>query len=149
MRRKRTADTITGAVSNLMDAIQGPPDPPDGSGLVDADAVYWAAIVNMRPRSDWPPHDLHIAALTAKSMRAVAELQAMLEADGPVRENSRGETTANPVAALLDAATRRMLSLRRSLGLATDPGDTVARTEAYKKARSVAKQLEEEPLLAQ
>lgn len=148
MRRKRQSDTTTGAVSMLMDALQGPPDAPAGAVLRPDDLPYWDAIVATRPRSEWPLHDLQVAVLTAKAMAQVADLQEKLEADGSLRETSRGDIQVSPVAAALDSATRRMLALKRSLGLATDPENTIARTEAYKKSREVAQQISEEPLLA-
>lgn len=149
MKRKRIADTTTGAVGMLMEALQGPPDAPSGSTLLPRDIPYWDAIVATRPRSEWTSHDLQVAVLTAKSMTHVAALQAQLEESGALRETSRGDVQINPVATALDSATRRMLSLKRSLGLATDPENTIARTDAYAKSREVAEQLREEPLLAQ
>ena len=149
MKRKRLADTTTGAVGMLLEALQGPPGAPTGSTLAPADIPYWDAIIATRPRSEWPTHDLHVAVLTAKSMAHVAALQEIIEEAGSFRTSSRGDVQVSPVATALDSATRRMLSLKRSLGLATDPENTIARTDAYAKSREVAKQLHEEPLLAQ
>lgn len=149
MKRKRIADTTTGAVGMLMEALQGPPDAPSGSTLLPCDIPYWDAIVATRPRSEWPKHDLQVAVLAAKAMANVADLQTKMEAAGCFKKSSRGDIQVSPVMVALDSATRRMLSLKRSLGLATDPENTIARTDAYAKSREVAEQLREEPLLAQ
>ena len=180
MKRKRIADTTTGAVGMLMEALQGPPDAPSGSTLLPCDIPYWDAIVATRPRSEWPKHGVTTSAIrvarparpaiapasatrnagrrglspiiapeAAKAMANVADLQTNMEAAGCFEKSSRGDIQVSPVMVALDSATRRMLSLKRSLGLATDPENTIARTDAYAKSREVAEQLREEPLLAQ
>lgn len=149
MKRARLSDTTTGAVSMLMEALQGPPDPPDGVELHSEDMRHWDAIIGTRPRSEWTPHDLEVAAMTARAMAEVVRLESLLKKTGNFTKDRFGEPKLNPVVAALDTHTRRLLSLKRSLGLATDSENTVKRTEAFKGARALAKQLANEPLLAQ
>lgn len=84
--------------------------------------------------------------MTARAMAEVVRLDEQLRVE---RMTTKADAKASPTLKDLDMQTRRMLSLKRSLGLATDSENTVKRTEAFKGARALAKQLADEPLLAQ
>ena len=149
MKRARTADTTSGAVAMLMDALQGPPPPPAGVDLRPEDMRHWDGIIATRPSSAWTPHDLEIASLAAMALADVVKLQAQLKKHGSFTKDRFKEVKASPVVAVLDTTTRRMLSLMRNLGLATDPENVLKRTEAFQKTKLLARQIADEPLLAQ
>jgi len=147
MRKNRTADTTSGAVSMLRDALEGPPPPP--AELREDAHHHWFAIVGGRPASDWADDQLFIVGQVASAMASIAELQAVLDREGAII-TARTGPKIHPAVAVLDLATKRMLALRRALGMGVDNSrDSRARSEAYRRSRVIAGQLADEPLLAQ
>lgn len=147
MRKSRSSDTTSGAISLLRDALQGPPPPPAD---LRGDALrFWFAIVGNRPAGDWSDLQLTLAEMAACAMADVFELQRVLAAEGHIIVTRSGEK-AHPAAAMLDAATKRQLSLLRALGMGADNSrDSRQRAEGYQRARVIAGELAGEPLLAQ
>lgn len=147
MARKRTSDTTTGAVIALQSARQAAPAAPDG--LRPDAVVYWDSIVAARSSSEWDALGLILAGQAAAAMADIAEAQRVLDNEGSFVDTPSGCLKPHPAGAVLDSATKRMLSLLRALGLsASDPRDSAGRDGAFRKARRVVADLDADDLLA-
>lgn len=147
MARKRTSDTMSGAVAMFQGASVGAPDAP---ASLRADAVvYWDSIVSARSSSEWDALGLILAGQAAAAMADIAEAQRTLDAEGLFVDTASGGLKAHPAGAVLDSATKRLLSLLRALGMsASDPRDSAGRDGAFRKARRVVADLDGDDLLA-
>jgi len=147
MRRSRVSDTTSGAVALLQDALQGPPPPP--AELSEDAHRHWYAVIGDRPAADWDDGQLFLVGQIASAMASIAELHAVLDREGAIITTRTGPKI-HPAVGVLDLCTKRLLALRRALGLGADNSrDSRARSEAYRRSRVIAGQLADEPLLAQ
>jgi len=147
MRKSRSSDTTSGAVALLRGALEGPPPPP--ADLRDDALRFWFAIVGDRPAGDWSDVQIFLAVQIAHAMASVAELQQILDREGLIIATRTGEKP-HPAVSVMDTTNKRMLALLRALGMGADNSrDSRQRAEGYKRARLIAGQLADEPLLAQ
>lgn len=147
MRKSRVSDTVGGAVALLQDALQRPPAPP--VDLHEGAHCHWHTVVQDRPASDWADTELFIVARIASTMASIVELQEVLDREGTIITTRTGPKV-HPAVTVLDLTTKRLLALRRALGMGVDNSrDSRARSEAYRRSRVIAGQLADEPLLAQ
>lgn len=141
MRKKRVSDTTTGAVALFQGARQAAPAAPAG---LRADAVdYWHGIIGARAPGEWCAVNLILAEQCALAMAAVAEAQRAIDTEGAFVATTTGSLRAHPAGAVLDSATKRMLSLLRALGLSSvDARDSSQRDGAFRRAKRVANDLD-------
>lgn len=110
-RRKRV-DSAAGAVA-VMAAAARDVSPPDHVKLRSADWPFWDAVIKEKPKSEWTDADLVVAANLA---RALADAER-------IAEMTTGKNGAVKITTMLasikasDALARRIVTLRRALGL--------------------------------
>lgn len=111
----------------------------------EADIPYWNVIVDARSRSDWTEVTLTVAAQLARTQADIADWQTKLDDEGPTTIDRFGQDKANPLVSIIEAATRRQLSLMRNLGFVNiDARVQGARDDVHKGIREGRKQVEEE-----
>lgn len=125
-RRKRS-DSAAAAVAAAQAVALGPIDPPAHVTLRAGDRPFWNAIVTARARDTWTDTDLTSAANLARTQADIEKLQAELDAAGYLVEGK-----ANPLAAIVETLTRRVVSLSRVLHVHAQA--TVGRSEDASKA---------------
>jgi len=108
--KRDRADSAKAAVTAIQSAALGPIAPPKFVTVRKQDRPLWNAIVMARPRDTWNDADLILASHLARAYGDMAHLEAHIDRNGMVVDE-----TINPACALLDKATRRALALARQL----------------------------------
>lgn len=136
--RRHRVDTAAGAVA-VMKAAARQIEPPEGCELRDQDLPFWRAVIDARAKEEWTDADLYSAASLARAM-ADSEWIAREEAvAATVLETAR-------LLGLQDKLQRRIITLRRSLGLDARAGRR--QTEDIAGRRAKAKEIEADNPLA-
>ena len=143
-KKIRTADTAHGIITAHLDAAKGRPVPPKHIELRDCDIPYWNVIMDNRARGDWTDVTLTVAAQLARTQADIDDWQKKLDQDGPTVVDRFGQDKANPIVGIIEAATRRQLSLMRNLGFAIDIQEQGAKDKMAKEVHKTRKQVEEE-----
>ncbi|WP_370308320.1 hypothetical protein [Sphingobium abikonense] len=112
MSRRQRIDSAEGALS-VMAASTKDLSPPKHLKLRRGDRPFWDSVIAEKPRSEWTDADLAVAANLARAM-ADAEKVASFSVD---RGGNVQVTTMMETIELSDKLARRIVTLRRALGL--------------------------------
>lgn len=136
----------------MLDAAQGPIQPPAHCKLRAGDLPFWDGIVCARTRDEWTAADLVVAAQLARCQADIEREQVQLDTESTVIENDRGTLVVNARVAVLEQFARREMALMRSLRMggkaAGNTGDEAERRKLQREAVKVRGELAEESLLA-
>lgn len=141
--KRRRSDSAAAAIVAAQSAALGAIDPPAHIVLRPGDRPFWDAVVTARARDTWTSIDLCTAANLARTQADIEHLQAKLDTEGYVVEGK-----ANPLAALIETLTRRVVNLSRALH--THAAATVGRSADSVKALAnerTARQDEDDDLI--
>jgi len=151
IRRVRAADTTEGIAQAFIEAAKGLPNIPAHISLRKKDIPFWEAVVANKSRDEWTEVQLVAAAQLARTQCDIHEWSLELERQPAVIVSGPHDTPkANPLIGMIEAATRRQLSLFRALGIANteDRGDIGKRQSVLRAAREVRKAVTDNPLIA-
>lgn len=109
--KRNRSDSASAAVRAAQAVALGPLDPPAHVALREGDRPFWDAIVTSRARDTWTLIDLCTAGNLARTQADIERLQADLDAAGYIM----GDGKLNPVAALVETLSKRVVSLARAL----------------------------------
>lgn len=109
--RRNRSDSASAAVRAAQAVALGPLNPPAHVALREGDRPFWDAIVTSRARDTWTLIDLCTAGNLARTQADIERLQADLDAAGYIM----GDGKLNPVAALVETLSKRVVSLSRAL----------------------------------
>lgn len=91
--------------------------PPDDLKLDNAQTKIFSEIIDEFAKIDWTPHTIRLAALLARTVHQVGELQEELIDEGYVGETARGGPCLNPKVSAMNMLSSQILAQRRSLAL--------------------------------
>lgn len=135
--KRRRSDSAAAAIVAAQSAALGAIDPPAHVALREGDRPFWDAIVTARARDTWTAIDLCTAANLARTQADIERLQTRLDSEGYVLEGK-----ANPLAALVETLTRRVVNLSRALH--THAVATVGRSADASKALELERNARQE-----
>lgn len=125
--------TSTSNAIRVMAAAGKQISPPSNVPLEPKDMPFFASVIDEFARADWTAHQLELAAMLARKMCDLSDLQEQLRAEGYTMVTQNGAPCQNPLIGavrMLDTsimATRRSLSLHaRARGEARDFGKKAA-----------------------
>lgn len=131
--KRRRSDSAAAAIAASQAAALGPLEPPAHVALRPGDRPFWDAIMQARARDTWTTTDLCTAANLARTQADIEHLQPRLDSEGYVIDGK-----ANPLAALIETLTRRVVNLSRALH--THAVATVGRSADASKALELERQ---------
>lgn len=112
MSRRQRIDSAAGAVATMAAAARDL-SPPKHLKLRRGDLPFWNAVISERAKSEWTDADLVVAANLARAMADAERIAAYpIDKGGNVRLTTLIETIE-----LSDKLARRMVTLRRALGM--------------------------------
>lgn len=135
--RRPRSDSAKAAISAAQAAALSPIQPPAHITLREADRPFWDAVMQARARDTWTESDLALAASLARAYGDIETLQAQIDADGFIIDGK-----ANPAVAILEALTRRAVSLSRLLHVHAQA--TVGRSEDASNALALERKAREQ-----
>lgn len=138
MTKRQRIDTTTGAVEVFKKAFQDLA-PPQTIKLGEAEK-FWDNIISMKPKSEWTPHNLEIAAMLAKAMFRLDENNDKILEEGELIATDKGSLSANPRVAIIHGLHSQIKGWRQTLGL-HDRGVNGEKRDADKR-RSYAMDIE-------
>ena len=113
MKSKKPRKPRCDSPSEAVRYASAPPiRPPETVPLDESEMPFFLSVIEERPRADWTPHGVEVAAILARTMRQVVRLRDVARSEPPVVEGRK-----NPVFAMCSDAERNVISLRRSLGV--------------------------------
>lgn len=119
-------------------AVKPMPIPPEAPEMTERAVAIYRLYGQGKARPDWLPHELVLLAQLANLTVDHQDVMEKVSDEGFVVTNSRGTQIANPLFAVGDALLRQILSLTRSLGLASvttaNKQNTTKRALAAKEA---------------
>lgn len=136
-RRKARIDSATEAV-RVMAAAAKEVIPPDNVPLDDADMPFFRSVIDEFARSEWTTHQLELAAMLARKMRDMNDMQLTLRDEGYTSTTANGAPCQNPLVGALRMLDTSILATRRSLSLhararAGEPRDVGRRRNATRE----------------
>lgn len=119
--------------------------PPANVPLDAEDMSFFHSVIAEYARSEWSAHQLELAAMMARKMRDMNDVQNELRAEGYTSKTVNGTPCQNPLVGVLRMLDTSILATRRSLALHARAQGGEARDVA--KRRDAAKEIEgENPL---
>lgn len=145
MAKRPRCDTNTAAGEAFAAAATKYPDPPAHCALRPGDHPFWFGIMASRARVSWDDHDLALAANLARSMADLERLQVDLDAEGHVVVNAKGTPVMNPIHSVIEALTRRIVGLSKTLQVhaVAKNGESREQGKRLNKEREARDHLEE------
>lgn len=153
-RRLSTENRKTAELQAILDAHDGKPLFAFPAGLPKEHQKYWVEIVNSKPFDYFNNGDLPLLKLYCRAAHDIERHDAMLQTEGEVIYNTKGNLVVNPRVLVRSIAETRLLSLATKLRaqptarMSSD--NDKAQSEKKKNANSAARSLQgdEEDLLA-
>ena len=108
--KRNRSDSAAAAVRAVQAVALGPLQPPDHVCLRAGDLPYWNSIMTARARDTWTLVDLVQAGNMARAQADIERLQQELDAEGYIFMGK-----INPLAALIETLTKRVIALSRCL----------------------------------
>jgi hypothetical protein len=139
MARKRRSDSAEEQVAVMQAAVRVIM-PPDHVQLEERDLPFWDSVLKEFARSEWSDHQLELAAMLARKMSDLEELQRDLRREGFTTKNAKGSPMANPLVQSIRMLDSSILATRRTLSLHARAQGGEARD--LTKRRDAAKDIE-------
>jgi hypothetical protein len=136
--RKDRSDSTT-FQTEIMSTINKEIMPPDYVRVPEAAMPYWRDII--ATKTEWSKVDLILAANLARCFQSIEGETFMLECEGSVIENFRGNPVMNPRHTVLEQLSRRAAALSQKLQVHS--GATQGDPENNRKKNAVKRQAEE------
>lgn len=137
--RKARIDSVSEAV-RVMAKATAEIAPPANVPLDSEDLPFFRSVIAEYARSEWSAHQLELAAMMARKMRDMNDVQRELRAEGYTSTASNGAPCQNPLVGALRMLDTSILATRRSLSLHARAQEGEARDVA--KRRGGAKAIE-------
>lgn len=96
-------------------AALGDIEPPPDVFLRDFDMPHWARVVRARARAEWTEVELVIAANLSRCLGDIERISRDLAEQPDTVLSSRGTPVPNPLFAILEQLSRRVMALQRAL----------------------------------
>jgi hypothetical protein len=115
-------------------------NPPDNVPLDAEDMPFFRSVIDEFARSEWTSHQLELAAMLARKMRDMKDVQRELRDEGYTTTTANGTPVQSPLVGVLRMLDTSILATRRSLSLHARARAGEARDVA--KRRGAAKAIE-------
>lgn len=119
--RKTRVDSKESAVAAMIHADKRIDPPAFDHWTQEEDDVFQEIIAEFA-KIDWSRHTIRIAALLARCMDQLAQLQATLVGEGYTVTTPKGGVAMNPISSAANQLASQMMSLRRTLALHATSG---------------------------
>ena len=137
--RRQRVDSVAGAVA-VMAAAARDLSPPAHIRLRPGDMPFWDSVISERAKSEWTDADLAVAANLARAMADAEMISGMSVGErGSVRGKVKPKFVIASIGAV-DKLARRMVTLRRALGL--DNRTKNGEQRDVNRRREIAKEVE-------
>lgn len=138
-KRKARIDSASEAV-RVMGKAAVEVLPPENVPLDAEDLPFFRSVIDEFARSEWTTHQLELAAMLARKMRDMNDMQQTLRDEGYTSVTANGAPCQNPLVGALRMLDTSILATRRSLSLHARARAGEARDVA--KRRGATKEIE-------